>query len=156
MLFFLPFYLQIMNPFTLIGFFLALFCGIKHANAIPVTLDATNSVDSTTSVLNNDEKMNSLLYKTADTNGSLEAVNLSQSIVETTTRKPHTDESKPRRRRGQRHRKMSSTRSDCRTITTPPPKTTTTKPTKVYVQFPGLFISHSWGPGRWQWIISIY
>lgn len=139
-----------MNPFTLIGFFLALFCVIKHANAIPVTLDATNSAtltDSTTSLLNNDEKMNSLLYKTADTSGSLETVNLSQSIVETTTHKPH-DETKPRKRRGPRHRKMSSTRSDCRTTTTAPPKSTTTKPTKVYVQFPGLFISHSWGPGR--------
>lgn len=143
-----------MNPFTLIGFFLVLFCGTAYVNASPrFTRDAANSAavaESTTDLLNNEERLNTLLYKTAeDTSISSENANLSQTIVETTTttRKPqNAEESKPRRRRRPRHRRPSSSRPDCRTTTTPKP--TTTKPTKVYVQFPGLFISHSWGPGR--------
>lgn len=138
-----------MNPFMLIGFFVALFCGIKYANAMPMSQNVAHSVgvtDSTTTSLNNEDKMNTLLYKISDTNVSSDTVNLNQTLVETTTHKSQNDESKLRRRRRLRHRKYSH--SDCRTTTTTTPKPTTTKPTKLIVQLPGLFTSHSWGPGR--------
>lgn len=136
-----------MNSFTLSGFLLVLVLCIKHANATPITQDTTAS---TIVIKNssNENHMDNLLYKTSDTAVSSDNEISGQPVVVKSTHRPHTDRPVQRRRRRPRHRKNSSNHSqsaDCRTTTERTP--TATKPTKLYVQFPGIFISHSWGPG---------
>lgn len=147
-------HLQIMNPFNLIGFFLVLFCGIIYANAVPIASDATNSAvtaDNLTNERTNDEKLDNLLYNT-DLIKSSENVSLDQqAIIELTTQKPHSETEKPKsksRRRVKVRRRARTQRGqpDCKPPTTERP--TTTKPTKLVILIPNLFISQSWGPGR--------
>lgn len=136
-----------MNSFTLFGFLLVFMLCTKHANATPITQDTTaSSIDIKNS--SNENQMDNLLYKTSDTTVSSDNEISSRPVIVKSTHKPHTERSALRRRRRPRHRKNTSNHShtaDCRTTTERTP--TTTKPTKVYVQFPGIFISHSWGPG---------
>lgn len=149
MYFFVLFLLQIMNSFVLIGFFLILACSIKYAHATPVTQD-TAAPDIVIKGSNSDDELESFSYKTLDTSTNALSSNIipNEPVSEKSTRKSQNERSTQKRRRRPRHRKNSSSRSqnDCRTTTerTPP----TTKPTRLYVMFPGLFISHSWGPGR--------
>lgn len=127
---------------------MALLLATNYANAVPVSNDAIISAaieETATNLMPTDDKLDKLLHKTGSASTSSENVNRSQSIAEQTTQKPHNEASKPkmkRRRRG--HRKVSRMQPDCRTTEKP----TTTKPTKIYIQIPNLFISQSWGPGR--------
>lgn len=136
-----------MNWITLIGCVLVLVLCIKCANATPITTETT----AASIVIKNsshENHMDNLLYTTSDTTVSSTNNEVPrQPVTAKATHKPHTDRTQRRRRRP-RHRKNSSNHShapDCRTTTERAPPTT--KPTKVYVQFPGIFISHSWGPG---------
>lgn len=137
---------QIMNSLTVIGFLLVLVLGTKCANATPIMQDTTAS----SIIIKNssdENQMENLLYNTADTAISSDHNDTSnQPIIEKSTVKPHNERPAQRKRRRPRHRKNSVNHADCRTATERPP--TTTKPTKLYVEFPGIFISHGWGPGR--------
>lgn len=131
-----------MNPFTLIGVFLALFCATKYVNAIPVASDAAITSDNASTALNSDAKLDNLLYNAVDINKSSESVVPHQPTIQQTTRKPQNESQKPKPRR-RRPMKYRRAQPDCRTE-----KPTTTKPTKIAILMPNLFISQSWGPGR--------
>lgn len=131
-----------MNWFTLIGFVQTLVLCTKYANATPITIDST-AASIVIKSSSHENHMDNLLYTTSDTTVSPTNNEVPrQPIVAKTSHKPHAER---RRRRRPRHRKISSHAPDCRTTTERAPKTT--KPTKVYMQFPGIFISQSWGPG---------
>lgn len=141
-----------MSSFTVIGLLLALVLCTKHANATPVMQDTTAS-----SIIiknsSNENQMENFLYNTAaDTTESSDSNGISnQPIIEKSTAKPQNERPAQRRRRRPRHRKSSVNHSqtiDCRTTTERP--AIVTKPTKyqMFVEFPGIFISHGWGPGR--------
>lgn len=131
-----------MNPLTQIGFFLALFCAITYANAVPVASDAAITSDNGPTPLNNDAKLDNLLYNAVDINKSSESVVSHLPTTQQMTRRPQNElqKPKPRRRRPNKYRRAQP---DCRTE-----KPTTTKPTKIAILMPNLFISQSWGPGR--------
>lgn len=137
-----------MNSFTLTGFIVVLVLCTKYTNATPIAQDTTVS-----SILiqnsSNENQMDNLLYKTAETSTSSDINELtSQPIIEKTKQKPHNERPAQRRRRRPRHRKNSPNHSqsiDCRTTTERTPSTA--KPTRLYVMFPGIFISNSWGSG---------
>lgn len=138
-----------MNWFTLIGFLLVLVLCAKYAHATPITPDtAASSIVIKNS--SHENHMDNLLYTTSDATVSSVTSNdhSNQPAIVTTTHKPHNERRTQRRRRRPRHRKHSPNHAqsaDCRTTTERAP--TTTKPTRVYVHFPGIFISQSWGPG---------
>lgn len=142
-----------MNSFNLIGFFLVIFCGIKYANAVPIASDAANSAVTADNLITermNEEKLDNLLYNT-DLIKSSENVSLDQAIIELTTQKQQSETQKPKsksRRRVKVRRRARTQRGqpDCKPPTTERP--TTTKPTKLVILIPNLFISQSWGPGR--------
>lgn len=132
-----------MNSFTFTGLLLVLVLYTKYANATPIMHDTT---ESTVVIKNssNENQMDNLVYKTTDTTASTDNNKISSHPI--VARSPH----RPvhRRRRRPRHRKNNTNHShpvDCRTTTERVPPTT--KPTRVHVEFPGIFISHSWGPG---------
>lgn len=125
-----------MNPFTLIGLFLVIFCGIKHVNAIPIASDSAISAENRTSVLDSDEK----LYNTTDTSKSLENVEVVQLTVAQTTQKP---KSKTRRRI---KRRKASAQPDYRQTTAKKPSTPKAMPLRSYL--PHIFVTQNWGPGR--------
>lgn len=139
-----------MNPFTLIGFFLVLFCATKYVNAVPVTSDATNlavTAENLTTVRNDEEKLDNLLYNIGDSINASENESFNEVTIAQTTRKPQSTTQKPntiRRRRVIRRRPRKQ--PDCRSMTTEKP--ITPKPTQIVNQFPSLFISGGWGPGR--------
>lgn len=142
---------QIMNPFTLIGFFLVLFCAMKYVNAVPIATDASESAltaENLTTVRNNEQNLDNLLYNTNDSIKSSENVSLNQSTIEQTTQKPQNDAQKTKSKTRKRvyRRRRTRTQPDCRPVTTEKP--TTPKPTQLGVLLPNLFISQSWGPGR--------
>lgn len=122
-----------MNPYNLIGFFFVIICGTKYANAVPIASDTNVIAENTTSVLNNDGNLDKLLYNAIDINKSTENVRFNQS----TTKKPPNEAHKPKIRR----RRVNKNR---RNPTTERP----TKPTKIAILMPNLFISQGWGPGR--------
>lgn len=132
-------YLQIMNPFVLIGMVLVLLCATKYANAVPTATHATNSAIAADNATNLIEKLDKTLYNVVDT------YETSTQQPQITTQKPRNESQKQKTKRKRGNRRASRTQPDCRTSTERP---TTTKPTKVYILLPNIFFSQSWGPGR--------
>lgn len=109
-----------MHSLMLIGMCLIFVLSLAiHINGLPVESEASQIFTMT-----DDQKM-----EKPDTT---KTVNIEQK----TKLNPHHHGMK--RRRG--HRRVLF---DCRTTEMP-----TTKPTKIYIQMPNLFISQSWGPNR--------
>lgn len=136
------FRLQIMNPFTLIGFVLLLICGAKYAIAAPVA--SVNSVATTeiaSNIVSNDDR---LLNSSSDIK-STESRTAIQAVPERATPKQQNKQQKPNNQR----RKMIRMVVDCRPIERSTTKQAKHKPSS-HINHPfDLFISHGWGPGRW-------
>lgn len=134
-----------MNPFALIGFVLILLYGAKCANAVPVTTHATDpasTAENATNSLINDEKLDKTLYNVIDTSNTLENNRpRQQPLSEQTTQKSHSETQRSRIKRKRGNRRISRMQHVSTTE-----RTTTTKPTKVYILIPNLFISQGWGP----------
>lgn len=141
-----------MNPFTLIGFFLMLFCATKYVNAVPVASDSAITSDNASAVFefnNGDGKLDNLLHNAAEMNTITESVQIPQTTTTTTspttTRRPANkpQKSKPKRP-NPKHIKHRRAQPDCR-FERPSNRV---KPAESGIQMPSIFISTGWGPGR--------
>lgn len=149
-----------MDSLRLLGIFLIQMCVFSSVYALPtntensindVVISGTTETPAIVSVtqgtpISSEQKNDK--YLSRDWSESVAPFNVSYSAAE---RKQHLKQliqskikNQPlKRRRGNRranNNRMPS--SESRTTETP-----TTKPTKIYIQMPNMFISQSWGPG---------
>lgn len=124
-----------MNPFTLIRFFLVIFCTTKYTNSVPITSNTSESAVRAKN-LTNFNNIEKLYQDTINVSDTLENAKAVQTKISSTKRRRHSETQKPKPKV---HRKINTTEK---------PMTTKPHPTESAFVMPNLFMSTGWGPGR--------
>lgn len=124
-----------MNPFTLIRFFVVIFCTAKYTNSVPITSNTSESGVRAKNLtnFNNIEKLSQNTINVSDT---LENARAIQTTISSTKRKRQSETQKPKPKL---FKKINITEK---------PMTTKPHPTEAAFVMPNLFMSYGWGPGR--------